>query len=55
MGQAEGTNLSTVMAGLLPAIHVFTLLITRKTRMRGKRPGMTARPHVQTPFPTPSG
>jgi hypothetical protein len=30
-----------VMAGLVPAIHVFTLLQKRKTWMPGTRPGMT--------------
>src|SRR4051812_4134628 len=29
------------MAGLVPAIHVFTLLMDRKTWMSGTRPGMT--------------
>jgi len=31
------------MAGLVPAIHVFTLSIESKTRMPGTRPGMTMR------------
>jgi hypothetical protein len=30
------------MAGLVPAIHVFTLSIESKTWMPGTRPGMTA-------------
>jgi hypothetical protein len=29
------------MAGLVPAIHVFTLSIESKTWMPGTRPGMT--------------
>jgi hypothetical protein len=30
-----------VMAGLVPAIHVFSLGFTNKTWMPGTRPGMT--------------
>jgi hypothetical protein len=30
-----------VMAGLVPAIHVFTMLRQSKTWMPGTRPGMT--------------
>jgi hypothetical protein len=34
-------KLSAVMAGLVPAIHVFLQQETRKTWMPGTRPGMT--------------
>ena len=33
---------SFVMAGLVPAIHVFLLEVARKTWMPGTRPGMTS-------------
>jgi hypothetical protein len=39
MGSAHHTH--SVMAGLVPAIHVFLATTVRKTWMPGTRPGMT--------------
>ena len=42
-----------VMAGLVPAIHVFNNSRYRKSWMPGTRPGMTAKPGVLMPTPPP--
>jgi hypothetical protein len=39
----KDSELSIVMAGLVPAIHVFARLQDDKTWMPGTRPGMTER------------
>jgi hypothetical protein len=41
VGYANAPAPSSVMAGLVPAIHVF-LAVSIKTRMPGTSPGMTA-------------
>jgi hypothetical protein len=35
-------NYSSVMAGLVPAIHALLVVVQRKTWMPGTRPGMTS-------------
>jgi hypothetical protein len=42
----DGALPKFVMAGLVPAIHVFRLSERRKTWMPGTRPGMTNLQHV---------
>jgi len=46
---ANGLNVRLVMAGLVPAIHVF--VAARKAWMPGTRPGMTTwMDHAEMPF-----